>query len=117
MDRRAVPQIVYLVTESAHPTIRGDTRILEVLVEKDEQAYRNIGDPSVFMDVHDVDEEEKITEEAIVSGQSAEEFDAQLTPTSNEGDDLLAMFLQPQDAAPAESAPFRPASPALALSE
>ena len=47
----ATPQIVYLVTESANPTIRDDTRILEVLMAKDEQAYRNIGDPSVFMDV------------------------------------------------------------------
>ena len=52
----ATSQIVYLVTESANPTIRGDTRILEVLMAKDEQAYRNIGDPSVFMDVHDIDE-------------------------------------------------------------
>ena len=34
------PHIVYLVTESANATIRGDTRILEVLAEKDEQAYR-----------------------------------------------------------------------------
>ena len=41
------PHIVYLVTESANETIRGDTRILEVLAEKDEQAHRNIGDPSV----------------------------------------------------------------------
>ena len=107
----AVPQIVYLVTESANPTIRGDTRILEVLVEKDEQAYRNIGDPSVFMGVHDVVEEEKVTEDAIASGRSAEDFDAQLTPTSNEGDDLLAMFLQPQDVAPVASAPIAPPVP------
>ena len=105
------PQIVYLVTESANPTIRGDTRILEVLLEKDEQAYRNIGDPSVFMDVHDVDEEESITGEAIASGRSAGAFDAQLTPTSNEGDDLLAMFLQPQDVAAIASAPAAPPAP------
>ena len=61
----ATPQIVYLVTESANSTIRGDTRILEVLMAKDEQAYRNIGDPSVFMDVHDIDEEEEITRKAV----------------------------------------------------
>ena len=34
------PHIVYLVTESANETIRGDTRILEVLAEKDEQAHQ-----------------------------------------------------------------------------
>ena len=44
----ATPHIAYLVTQSANETIRGDTRILEVLIEKDEQAYKNIGDPSVF---------------------------------------------------------------------
>ena len=92
----ATPRIVYLVTESANPTIRGDTRILEVLMEKDEQAYRNIGDPSVFMDVHDVHEEERITERAIAHGEAAADFDRRLTPKPNEGESLLAMFLHPE---------------------
>ena len=90
----ATPQIVYLLTESANQTIRGDTRILEVLMAKDEQAYKNIGDPSVFMDVHDVDEEETITRQAIANGESAGDFDSRLTPTPSEGEDLLEMFLQ-----------------------
>ena len=90
----STPKIVYLVTESANPTIRGDTRILEVLMEKDNQAYKNIGDPSVFMNVHDVDEEEKITRNAIASGETATTFDSRLTPTESEGEQLLAMFLQ-----------------------
>ena len=92
----ATPQIVYLVTESANPTIRGDTRILEVLMAKDEQAYRNIGDPSVFMDVHDIDEEEEITRKAVAHGESDTDFDQRWTPKTNEGESLLAMFLQPQ---------------------
>ena len=90
----AAPKIVYLVTASANPTIRGDTRILEVLMEKDEQAYKNIGDPSVFMDVHDVDEEETITRQAIANGESPGDFDSRLTPTQSEGENLLEMFLQ-----------------------
>ena len=92
----ATPQIVYLVTESANPTIRGDTRILEVLMAKDEQAYRNIGDPSVFMDVHDIDEEEEITRKAVARGESDTDFDQRWTPKTNEGESLLAMFLQPE---------------------
>ena len=92
----ATPQIVYLVTESANPTIRGDTRILEVLMAKDEQAYRNIGDPSVFMDVHDIDEEEEITRKAVARGESDTDFDHRLTPKPNKGESLLAMFLQPE---------------------
>ena len=102
------PQIVYLVTESANPTIRGDTRILEVLMAKDEQAYKNIGDPSVFMDVRDIEQEERITKEAVANGDSAEHFDQRLTPTPSEGDELLALFLQPADS-PDEVAP--PATP------
>ena len=92
----ATPQIVYLVTESTNPTIRGDTRILEVLMAKDEQAYRNIGDPSVFMDVHDIDEEEEITRKAVAHGESDTDFDQRWTPKTNEGESLLAMFLQPE---------------------
>ena len=92
----ATPQIVYLVTGSDNPTIRGDTRILEVLMAKDQQAYRNIGDPSVFMDVHDIDEEEEITRKAVARGESDTDFDQRWTPKTNEGESLLAMFLQPE---------------------
>ena len=105
----ATPQIVYLVSESTHPTIRGDTRILEVLMDKDEQAYRNIGDPSVFMDVHDTAEEEDITREAVAHGESPDAFDRRWTPQAhrapNEGESLLAMFLQPEGDAPATPRP------------
>lgn len=68
------PLIAYLVTESQNAKIRGDIRILELLVQKDEQAVKNIGDPSVLMGVYDIEEEEKITARAIEQGQSAEEF-------------------------------------------
>ena len=87
------PRIVYLVTRSDNETIRGDLRILEVLREKDEQAYKNVGDPSAFMNVHDVEEEEKITTKAIARGEEAKRFDERLQPQSNEGEDLLALFL------------------------
>ena len=100
------PRIVYLVTESANETIRCDTRILEVLERKDEQAYRNVGDPSAFMNVHDIREEEKVTERAIADGETAPHFDNRLTPGSNEGDDLLALFLGTSgDKAPASDEP------------
>ncbi len=87
------PRIVYLVTRSANETIRGDMRILEVLQQKDEQAYKNVGDPSALMKVHDIEEEEKITTKAIASGEEATRFDERLQPGSNEGDDLLKLFL------------------------
>ena len=86
------PQIVYLTTRSANEVIRGDARVLEVLKSKDEQAYRNIGDPSAFMNVHDIDEEEAITAKTIAAGANADLFDAALTPAESEGDSLLALF-------------------------
>ena len=87
------PKIVYLVAESANETIRGDVRILQILQQKDDQAYKNIGDPSAFMGVHDVQAEKDITAKAIADGEEATRFDARLRPKSNEGENLLALFL------------------------
>lgn len=72
------PLILYLVTGSEHPKIQGDTRILELLIRKDEQAVKNIGDPSALMGVYDIDAEEQQTAQAMESGASAAEFEAQL---------------------------------------
>ncbi len=109
------PRIVYLVTRSANETIRGDMRILEVLQEKDEQAYKNVGDPSAFMNVHEIEEEEKITAEAISSGEEARRFDERLKPRSNKGDDLLALFLGKSGAEEASSAPSEAPEPPKSL--
>ena len=105
------PYIVYLVTESANTTIRGDTRILEVLADKDEQAHRDIGDPSAFMCVYDIEAEEEITQGAIASGEEAAHFGERLTPEASDGDDLLALFLgtkRPEDETPAETQELPP---------
>ncbi|MGI9251000.1 MAG: DEAD/DEAH box helicase [Pseudohongiellaceae bacterium] len=87
------PHIYYLITESQNQTIRGDTRILEILQQKDEQAYRNIGDPATFMKVHDIEAEEALTEQAMVQGMSADDFDQKYqADETNEGDELMALF-------------------------
>jgi len=59
------PQIKYLLTDSANPKVRGDARVLEVLIQKDDQAQRNIGDPSEFMRVYDIAREEDLTAAAV----------------------------------------------------
>lgn len=43
------PEIAYLLTESSHPKVRGDARILELLNEREEEATKNIGDPAALM--------------------------------------------------------------------
>ncbi len=87
------PQIVYLATQSTNPKIKGDTRILELLIQKDEQAAKNVGDPSVFMGVYDIAEEEKLTARAIETGQSVEQFEKSLQAKPV---DLLALLMGDQ---------------------
>ena len=95
------PIITYLINQSDNPIVKGDQRILEILKEKDEQAYKNIGDPATFMKVHDSEQEEKLTEDAMADGMEATAFDQQYQPDdSNEGDDLLALFLNPEASQP-----------------
>ena len=55
------PQIVYLTTVAANAKVRGDLRILELLTERDEQARKNIGDPSALMDRYDEEAEVQLT--------------------------------------------------------
>lgn len=86
------PYLFYLVSQSDNPKIKGDMRILELLIEKDEEAVRNIGDPSALMGVYDIDAEEKITADAIENGVSAEEFGRTLS-AKKDVFDPLALFL------------------------
>ena len=71
------PLIRYLVTTSLNDDVRGDSRTSEVLIEKDEQAQKNIGDPSEFTGKYDQESEEEAVAEVI-----AESFTS--------GEDILA---------------------------
>lgn len=94
------PRIFYLITESRNEKIRGDMRILELLIQKDEQARKNIGDPSAFMGVYDIDQEEAITAKAMETGKSAEEFERELEKNLQDTFDPLALLMGEE--APAE---------------
>lgn len=84
------PQIAYLYTESEHPKIHGDLRILELLMEKDEQAAKNIGDPSVFLGAFDAREEEAMTGKAIEDDLAPIEFNRRMEKAVEE--DILAIL-------------------------
>ncbi len=84
------PHIAYLYTEPEHPKIRGDLRILELLMEKDGQAAKNIGDPSVFLGVFDAREEEQMTGKAIEENLAPAEFNRRMEKAAE--DDLLAIL-------------------------
>jgi superfamily II DNA or RNA helicase len=88
------PQIVYLITDSNNPKIKGDTRILELLAHKDDMASKNIGDPSALMGVYDIDLEEEKTAAAIEAGMSAEEFEKTVLKDEDAADiDMLALLM------------------------
>jgi hypothetical protein len=100
------PIIIYLPTESRNSKIRGDQRILQLLSEKDEQAQKNIGDPSAFLGVYDQVQEELETGKAIEKSVSRDDFERQMKQTAKAAD-LLTI---PMGAAPppkGETAPSR----------
>ena len=92
------PDIRYMVIRTRNTKIRGDIRILEVLVRKEEQAYKNIGDPALIMHVYDSEEEEKITARAMEEGD-AEKFDQDLVV---DDDFDIFNFDDDNDSAPAK---------------
>ena len=87
------PQLHYLLTESSHPKIRGDQRILEILIEKDAQVQDNIGDPSEFTGLHTPEEEEAAIAAAIEAGKSPDAFKAAYGGAPATDDPFLAALL------------------------
>jgi len=68
------PDIRYFMINSKNEKIKGDMRIIKILVQKEEQAYKNIGDPALIFGKFNIEEEELITAEAIEKGLSPEKF-------------------------------------------
>ena len=113
-----VPKIGYMLTVPHHERIRGDMRYLEILIEKDEQAAKNIGDPSAFMGLYDEELEVAKVAAAMESNTSAEAFAAQLAQGDVDPFEALWSAAQAdaaptaQDARPAnvQAAPSAPTS-------
>jgi superfamily II DNA or RNA helicase len=87
------PLIRYLLTSSQQAGMGDVDRILQVLIRKDEQAQRNIGDPSVFMQRYDEAEEEDLTAAAIEAADASAfeaQLDANAAPFLQAGGGLIA---------------------------
>lgn len=100
----SAPLIAYLVTETANERIRGDLRILELLVRKDDEAARNIGDPSVFLGLYDEKEEESWTTDMIQSGRTAEEAEREMRAEDDWFESLMKDDLPDERENPPETA-------------
>lgn len=99
-SQKKQPHLYYLLTQSDH--LRGDGRVLEILIEKDEQVQKNIGDPSEFTGFHEAELEEAVVAEAIEKGMDAKQFDSFLASAKTAEDDWLRTLLEQIDQAPAE---------------
>jgi hypothetical protein len=81
------PDIRYMLIDSDNAKIKGDARIVEILVQKEEQALKNIGDPAMLFGKFNQEEEEEETAKAIENG-IGEEFAKQLDAGEEEFDPL-----------------------------
>ncbi|RMF45100.1 MAG: ATP-dependent helicase, partial [Deltaproteobacteria bacterium] len=108
------PRIDYLLTESTVERIKGDMRVIEVLVRKDEQISKNIGDPASILRRHTVGEEEKLVADVLAEGMSAEQFEHQFIdeakPEEDEEDWEAALFGTPEEQAASVTPPDLPTS-------
>ena len=68
------PDIRYMFIESDNKRIKGDMRIMEVLIQKEDQALKNIGDPAMLMGKFSIEDEELVVSNAIESGTSDTDF-------------------------------------------
>nr|MBF0223050.1 DEAD/DEAH box helicase [Desulfobulbaceae bacterium] len=71
------PLICYLLTESSNENVKDDNRNLEILIKKDQQAQKSIGDPSA-LGGYDVDSQEQLTAKAMEGEISSDEFEKSL---------------------------------------
>jgi superfamily II DNA or RNA helicase len=94
------PNIRYFMINSTNPKIKGDMRIMEILIQKEEQAYKNIGDPTLLMGKFNVEEEEKVTASAIEAGTTPDEFGEQLTQAEDEFDPFEALMTGASESEP-----------------
>lgn len=86
------PDIRYLLIESNNRQIKGDMRIIEILIQKEEQALKNIGDPALLLGKFNVEEEETVIAEAIESGSDADTFAQSLDADAQEFNPFEALM-------------------------
>ena len=83
------PVLTYLLTHPADKALRGDLRILDLLIEKEQEAHKTLGDVAWLLKLHEADREEEHIARAIETGAKAETV---LQPAAAE-DDFLSILL------------------------
>jgi ERCC4-related helicase len=81
------PYVYYLLTISQNEAIRGDLRVLERLIEKEQEAHKNIGDAATLLGLHNAQEEEK----HIMTGMAEGKDESEIIP--DQPVDVMGMLL------------------------
>ena len=88
------PDIRYMLIESDNKRIKGDMRIIEILINKEEQALKNIGDPALLLGKFVVEDEELVVMEAIETGADEAAFVEVLDSGEEEFDPFEALMAE-----------------------
>lgn len=102
------PHIHYLLTLSRQPGIKADLRVLERLIEKEEEAHKNIGDAATVLGLHDPTREEEHITRGVARGDAVES----ILPDSSPEADWLAILM---GGAAGEAAPQDPTAASFSL--
>ena len=86
------PDIRYMLIESDNKQIKGDMRIIEILVTKEEQALKNIGDPALLLGKFSIEDEELVVADAIENGSDETVFSDTLDAGEDEFDPFEALM-------------------------
>lgn len=87
------PDIRYMLIESDNKQIKGDMRIIEILVTKEEQALKNIGDPALLLGKFSIEDEELVVADAIENGSDETAFSDTLDAGEDEFDPFEALMV------------------------
>jgi helicase-like protein len=96
------PNIHYLLSYPTDAELKGDARILERLVEREDYAHKNLGDAASLLHLHDVADEEERIARAIEDGEAAENVIPD-EPPQEEIDLVALLFGNEAEAATAQA--------------
>lgn len=82
------PYISYLLTIPSESSLKGDLRVVERLIEKEDAAHKNLGDVAWLMGLHDSELEEERVGLGIEQGDSAEI----IVPEEEEHTDFMSLL-------------------------
>ena len=98
--RSPLARIDYLLSIPNDADLKGDLRVLERLIEKEDAAHKNLGDVAWLMNLHEAEKEE----ERIAQGLEAGEKPESVIPEEEAHSDLMAMLFG--DGASAEASEY-----------